>query len=347
MIQTNDSKDADIKGHYTTRVPLESLKEYDYDCNFTEVNVIMRKSMMRSGACKNISIVPNGKVLISDCIVPLVKVSLGDRSFTSKIDYQIHRLGEPSYTRIVVRYPELFKDQLGTEYRLFVSEDGMILFCGYHHYSEGDTIIQPPPGEHRSYDMDDDNCVVFDYELPVKVFKRLFSFIGSTNKAINNFEILIRRCEVPPEEPPEMVKNGPITIAKPAPSTFIRKQIEDEGRRKGREMLQQNFDSRDYWNNVKPHCHAVAEHIEGIMVLPEFKINHRYYSTHILFKDFEPIRRSEYVKNDGDEPDKPCKSRRAFEEVAHMIEECSLKGVKVTQADILKKAKELDSELYK
>ena len=144
-----------------------------------------------------------------------------------------------------------------------------------------------------------------------------------------------------------MVKIGPITIAKPAPSTFIRKQIEDEGRRKGREMLRRNFDSRDYWNNFKPHCHAVAEHIEGIMVLPEFKINHRYYSTHVLFKDLEPIRRSEYIKNDEDEPNKPCKSRRAFEEVAHMTEECSLNGVKVTQADILKKAKELDSELYK
>ena len=30
-----------------------------------------------------------------------------------------------------------------------------------------------------------------------------------------------------------------------------------------------------------------------------------------------------------------------------MIEECSLNGVKVTQADTLKKAKKLDSELYK
>ena len=99
--------------------------------------------------------------------------------------------------------------------------------------------------------MDDDDCFVFDYELPVKVFKQLFSFIGqvaikNNDIEINNFEILIRRCEVPPEEPPEMVKIGPITIAKPAPSMFIRQQIEDEGRRKGREMLRRNFDSRDY-----------------------------------------------------------------------------------------------------
>ena len=78
------------------------------------------------------------------------------------------------------------------------------------------------------------------------------------------------------------------------------------------------------------------------MVLPEFKINHRYYSTHALFNDFEPIRRSEYIKNYEDKPDKPCKSKRAFKEIAHMIEECSLNGVEVTQADILKKAKELD-----
>ena len=335
VIQTNGSKDVDIRGHYTTRIPLESLKEYDYDCNFTEVNVIMHKSMMGSGICKNISVVPNGKVFVSDCIVPLVKVSLGDHSFTSKIDYQIHRLGEPKYKRIVVRSPELFKGQLGTEFRLFVVEDGTILFCGCHHCSEGDTIIQYKPGECRSYDMDDDDCVVFDYELPVKIFKQLFSFIGkvvSTNKdiAINNFEILIRRCEVPPEEPPEMVKIGPITIAKPAPSTLLRRRIEDEGSRKGREMLRQNFDSRDYWDNIKPHCHALAEHIEGTMVLPEFKINYKYYSTHVLFKDFEPIRRSEYIRNDEDELNKPCITRRAFEEVANMIEECSLNGVKVT-----------------
>ena len=242
VIQTNGSKDVDIRGYYTTRIPLESLKEYDYDCNFTEVNVIMHKSMMGSGACKDISIVLDEKVLVSDCIVPLVKVSLGDRSFTSKIDYQIHRLGEARYKRIVVKSPELFKGQLGTEFRLFVTEDGTTLFCGCHHYSEGDTIIRYTPGERRSCDMDDDDCVVFDYELPVKVFKQLFSFIGkvvSTNKdiAINNFEILIRRCEVPPEEPPEMVKIGPITISKPAPSTFIRQQIEDQGRRKGQEML--------------------------------------------------------------------------------------------------------------
>ena len=112
-------------------------------------------------------------------------------------------------------------------------------------------------------------------------------------------------------------------------------------------MLRRNFDSRDYWTNIKRPCHAVAEHIEGIMVLPEFKINHKYYSTHFLFKDFEPIRRSEYIRNDEDELKKPCITRRAFEEVANMIEECSLNGVKVTQADILKMAKKLDSELYK
>ena len=83
------------------------------------------------------------------------------------------------------------------------------------------------------------------------------------------------------------------------------------------------------------------------MVLPEFKINHKYYSTHVLFKEFEPIRRSEYIRNDEDELNKPCITRKAFEEVANMIEEYSLNGVKVTQADILKMAKKLDSELYK
>ena len=52
VIQTNGSKDADIRGYYTTRIPLESLKEYDYDCNYTEVNVIMYKTKTGSGVVR-------------------------------------------------------------------------------------------------------------------------------------------------------------------------------------------------------------------------------------------------------------------------------------------------------
>ena len=97
------------------------------------------------------------------------------------------------------------------------------MFCGCHHFSETDTIFQNSNaahnGESGSYDADDENCEVFDYELPNKIFKHLFKFIGQTiNKSrdviINNFEILIRRHESkqPPEEPKVAFKVGAINF---------------------------------------------------------------------------------------------------------------------------------------
>ena len=46
VIQTVCSNDADvdIRRFYTTRIPSESLEEYDFDCNRPEVNVIVTKS---------------------------------------------------------------------------------------------------------------------------------------------------------------------------------------------------------------------------------------------------------------------------------------------------------------
>ena len=65
----------------------------------------------------------------------------------------------------------------------------------------------------------------------------------------------------------------------------MKKQLEKDRKAKRREILERNFDKRDDWSNVKPHCHALNEHEEGLMVLPEFKINHKYYSI-ILCEDF-------------------------------------------------------------
>ena len=38
------------------------------------------------------------------------------------------------------------------------------------------------------------------------------------------------------------------------------------------------------------------------MVLPEFIINNKYYSTHVLFKSIEPLRKSEYLPPPFDNP---------------------------------------------
>ena len=112
-------------------------------------------------------------------------------------------------------------------------------------------------------------------------------------------------------------------------------------------MLKRNFDKRDDWSNIKPHCHALNEHDEGLMVLPEFRLNHKYYSTHALFKNFEPIRRSELFKYDEDKDfDKPCKARKAYDQISMMLEKAYRTGRVVSQDDILKVAKKYDKELY-
>ena len=69
------------RGFYTTRIPSESLEEYDFDCNIPEVNVIITKSLIKStskvaGGCKHINVVSNGFLLINEEIIEcLVEVS--------------------------------------------------------------------------------------------------------------------------------------------------------------------------------------------------------------------------------------------------------------------------------
>ena len=308
--------EVDIRGFYTTRIPSESLEEYEFDCNIPEVNVIATSSLIKStskvaGGCKNINVVPNGFLLINEKITePLVEVSFDlyekdlrrkrkvviDEDinevvehdefdnyddddgtsdeifgrvvkrpylhylFTSRMDYKIHRINTNfRFSSIVVRSPKLFKSQCGLENRIFIAENGTILFCGCHHFSETDTIIQAPNGEFGNYDADEEDCEKFDYELPNKVFKHLFKFIRQVmNKGrdimINNFEILIRRHESkPPEEPKVAFKVGSIKFYTPF-KTSEEVQLENN---KKREVLKRNFDSRDDWTNVKPHCHAL------------------------------------------------------------------------------------------
>ena len=296
----NETKDdSDIKGFYTTTIPLESLEEYDFDCNILEVNVIVTKSLIKSTSkvargCKSINVVSNGFLLINEEILEsLVEVSFdlyekslrGRRKvvnegvneevsddedyreyelerledelslpkysktsdeifgrivkkpylhylFTSRIDYKIHYINTNfCYKSIVVRNPNLFKSQYGPDSRIFIAENGTILFCRCHHYSETDAIIQAPNGEFGNYDTDEEgDCEKFDYELPSKVFNYLYRFIGQINNKgrdviINNFEILIRRCEEPDEYEPETFKVGKITFMKLIPSS-VKKKLE-------------------------------------------------------------------------------------------------------------------------
>ena len=268
---------------------------------------------------------------------------------TSRIDNKVHR---PNfrYKSIVVRNPKLFKTQYGFENRIFIAENGTILFCGCHHYSE---IIQAPNGVFDNYDEDEEDCERFDYELPNNICRHLFRFMGeiankSKNFIINNFEILIRIYNEPIDGL-ESFKFGSVSFNKLIPLS-VKKQLKEDKKAKRREILERNFDKRDDWSNVKPHCHALNEYEEGLMVLPEFRINYKYYSTHVIFDDFEPLRKAEHLQfNDNDVIDKPSKTKKAYHYITAMIEESNLNGKlnEITQDDIFKKLKKLDPELYK
>ena len=175
--------------------------------------------------------------------------------FTSRIDYKIHHLDvNVRYKSITVKDPTLFKSQYGFDTRIFIAENRTILFCGCHRFSEGDTIIQQY-NTLGNYDAGE-HCEKFGYELPSKVFKYLYKFISLINKnkdvIMNNFEILIRCYDELQEECPQVAFTvGKINFYKTV-SSSVKREIENNKRK----MLKRNFDKRDNWSNVKPHCHA-------------------------------------------------------------------------------------------
>ena len=289
---------------------------------------------------------------------------------TSRIDYMIRNESNSSYKSkyksIVIKNPSNFKGFYGVGCRIFAAENGTILFCGCHHYPESDSIIQPFKRGYVSYDVDDEDHESFDYELPNKPFKHLFKFMGQiTTKArdvrVNNFEILTTNynSEIR-SNPQKYFKVGNISLPKLIPSC-VEERIENERKAKRREMLELNFDKRDDWSNVKPHCHALNEHDEGPMPLPEFRINHKYYSTHIIYKSFEPLRKMEHLQSDNmcpntstEIPDKlnyetnreTSLIRKAYDYIMKMIENCRMDSKVVTQFDIFQKLRKLAPDLY-
>ena len=392
VIQTMRESGVEIKGLYTTTIPLESLEEYSFDCNLSEIKIMVTKSIIKDtvgvvGGCKSVNVVSNGvggQVKVSfdlyekddrrlrkgivinrndedyDGIISSRSDEIFGKLFRtpylhylliSRTDYKLQRnYDNVRYFKVLVKSPKAFKSQFGTESRIFISEDGTILFCYCHHSLEDDTIINQSNGVCKNYDVDEEGYEMLDYELPSKVFTYLFRFISqmgiiNKNVMVNNFEILIRRCEPVDRCESKTFRIGSMTFPIMVPSA-VKKGIENDRTRR-REMLERNFEKRDDWSNIKPHCHALVEHEEGLMVLPEFKINHRYYHTHALFKDFEPIRLSEYFKANEVDEDKDCKSRLAVKRIAEMVRRAKLSGKHVNQRDILNEFKKLDSEIHK
>ena len=81
MRDNNKNDYSDNKGFYTTTIPVESLGEYEFNCNICEVNVMITKTIINSTSkvckvCRSISIVSNGFLIINDEVVKsLVEVS--------------------------------------------------------------------------------------------------------------------------------------------------------------------------------------------------------------------------------------------------------------------------------
>ena len=439
----NGSEDVKIKGLYTTTIPLGSLVEYDFDCNKSEVNVMITKALIKStfkvaAGCKSISVVSNGflwrpgdsgHTLVDGCIEecrlltkslakPLVEVSfdLYERKrrvnsrtnskaqvrdseddnddddsdddndsistseelfgkvvkkpylhyiISSHIDYAIEDIPKRKYESILVRNTSHFKGFYGPEQRIFVSHNGTILFCGCHLYPEYDSIIQPSKLWRDWKEDGKEDDYRFDYELPNKPFKHLFKFIGQiATKArdvrVNNFEIRIRvhkdvGLDVDNYNP-ECFKVCNISFNKLIPSS-VNRQIEYKREAERRELLKLNFDRKDDWSNVKQHCHLLNEHHEGLMVLPEFRVNHSYYSTHIIYESIEPLSKSEHLPYEFGKPihsidmsEGPSSISKAYDYLTTMIESCKIGGKLndklVTQSDILKKLWELVPGLY-
>ena len=342
--------DIETKGLYTTTIPLQSLEEYDFECNKSEVNVMVTNALIESTCkvatgCNFINVVSDGS--LKEC-KPLVEVSFdlyekkrrrkgvhpkkpiiedisepisddGSVSFgklvevpylhyliTSRIDYSIRNYdGEDK--SIVVRNPLQFKNFYGHEQRIFVTENGKILFCGCHLCPAFDSIIQSDlygsqPKYELEYELEYEFEHEFEYELPNKPFKHLFKFMGHLETRakpkskpkvatqVNNFEILI--SEDPPEEvnEPESFNVGNITFHKCIPSC-VKRHIDKQKEHLRNQLSELNFNKRDDWSNLSKHSDVLKRN----MVLPKFIINCKYYSTHVLFEKIELLRKSEFM----------------------------------------------------
>ena len=198
-----------------------------------------------------------------------------------------------------------------------------------------------------------------DYEVPNKPFKYLFKFMGPSIGAIpkgiqvTNFEMLIR--EEPLEEVREpngklkSFKVGNITFYKRIPSC-VKDRIAKEKKRIRNQLLELNFDKIDDWSNVNKHSHVLRRiNNEGPMVLPEFIINNKYYSMHVLFESIEPLRKLEYLPPPFDNPfslkricGEPTFDRSAYVHWSAMIKD----GNVVIQSEALQEFWNANSDLF-
>ena len=195
--------DIDTKGLYTILIPLSSMKEYEYECNREEVNVIVAKSLISAKySCNCINVVADNPCIIFsgdycgeannfaevtfDVITKLGK----DVKFETTSAFSFGRfVNEPykhflikslidcpirdDYRNIVnlepnqsvlVNNPEAFKTFYKGNVSITVGKNGCFVFEGY--------------GDYTKFIIGNQKCEK-DFEIPGFPFVKLFKFVGS------------------------------------------------------------------------------------------------------------------------------------------------------------------------
>ena len=204
----------DTKGLYTTIIPLSSMKEYDFDCNREEVNVIVAKTLLSMNFKSNcINVVADNPYIIYDeehCgeVKEFVEVTF---DIQSKLDecVKFETVGAGPFGRFVnepykhsligsrIDYPiqDDYKDIINLTPNQTVLVDRPKAFKSFSHNNFKITV-----GKDESIIFEEHNgrsnvkfCIGYfdcekDFELPSFPFKKLFKFIGAIRDD-TNFEI--------------------------------------------------------------------------------------------------------------------------------------------------------------
>ena len=193
----------DTKGLYTTLIPLSSMKEYEYECNRKEVNVVVARSLVSvKYSCNCINVVADNPCIIFsreycgevknfaevsfDIVTKLDKnvkfeticaftfgmfvnepykhfLINGIIDCTIRDDYKDTVISEPNQT-ILVNDLNAFKTLHNSNFSTTVGKNGCFVFKGY--------------GDYTKFTTGNPKCDE-DFEIPGFSFAKLLKFIGS------------------------------------------------------------------------------------------------------------------------------------------------------------------------
>ena len=199
----------DTKGLYTTLIPLSSMKEYEYECNCEEVNVIVAKSLISvKFSCNCINVVADNPCIIFDdehCgeaknfaeVTFDIITKLGkDIKFETVSAISFGRFVNEPYKHFLIRslidcpIQDDYIDIVNSEPDQTVLVNNLKAFKSFSHNNL--KIIVGKDGSNIGFGFK--FCIGHfkcekDFELPSFPFKKLFKFIGSIRDD-TNFEII-------------------------------------------------------------------------------------------------------------------------------------------------------------